>query len=194
MYVLIFKAICMLVWLLFMLIWIRTGEYYEIKRKGASILPVPVLIVLVFAVSFIFPFGWAFFPVSLLGLIIFLIGFLLAIWAKGTLGDNWSAGNQIKMGHELITEVPFSFTRHPVYFSMILMFIGSSLVFGSLTMLGATAVLTVILIVRAYFEEKTLLEEFGEEFVHYQEEVPFIVPRLLSLPRAGREDGSEDEY
>jgi protein-S-isoprenylcysteine O-methyltransferase Ste14 len=163
-----------------MIIWFRYADYYEIKRRGASILPIPLLVLAFFVVSFVFPLGWAFLPISVLGLIIFLCGFIAALWSKGTLGDNWSPGNEIRMGHELVTEVPYSLVRHPVYFCLIVMCAGTAFIFGSLTMLGATVVFGIILVARAYLEERALLEEFGQEYLQYQEEVPFILPQMFS--------------
>jgi len=181
MYVWIFKGICILIWIFFMIIWFRYSEYYEIRKRGASILPVPLLVLAFFVVSFVFPFAWAFFPISVIGLIIFTGGFLAALWSKGTLGDNWSPGNEIRMGHELITEIPYSLNRHPVYLSIVVMCLGSTLIFGSLTMLAATVIFAIILAVRAYLEERTLLEEFGQEYIQYQEEVPFMLPQVFSF-------------
>jgi protein-S-isoprenylcysteine O-methyltransferase Ste14 len=179
MYTLIIQGVCVLVWLLFLYIWYRSGEVYEVRRRGSTLIPVPLLIIALFVVSFMFPFGWAFLPLAIAGLVIQLIGFLFSQWAKGVLGTNWSSGNAIMVNHELATEMPYSIVRHPVYFAILIMCLGSSLIFGSLTMFGATLVIGLIFAGKAYMEEGILKEELGQEYIDYQEGVPFLLPGFL---------------
>ncbi|MDQ7823807.1 MAG: isoprenylcysteine carboxylmethyltransferase family protein [Candidatus Eremiobacteraeota bacterium] len=183
MYTLIIQGICLLLWLFFMVIWYRSDPAGEVRRRGALAVPVPLLIAAVFVVAFIFPFGWAFFPLALAGLVIFLAGFLCALWSKATLGDCWSPGNEIRVMHEVVREVPYSLVRHPVYVSLVVMLLGTCLIFGSLTMLAATAVCAAILSFMAYMEERLLMEELGQGYLDYQEGVPFIVPRISNMWR-----------
>ena len=47
-----------------------------------------------------------------LGLLVFLIGYLLMVWAPLHLGKQFSAYVMIQEGHELITDGPFRHMRH----------------------------------------------------------------------------------
>jgi protein-S-isoprenylcysteine O-methyltransferase Ste14 len=192
MYTLIIQGICILLWVFFIFLWYRSNEIYEVRRRGSSLVPVPLLIIALFVVSFIFPFGWAFFPLAIAGIIIQIFGFLFSLWAKGVLATNWSPGNAIMVNHELVTEMPYSIVRHPVYFAILVMSLGSSIVFGSLTMLGATLVMGFIFAAKAYMEESILKEELAQEYIDYQASVPFILPGFL-WGRAGSHKRSEDE-
>ncbi len=179
MFSLICKGICLIVWAFFMLMWMRIAATGEIKKQGIppSFL-LPLLIIAFFAVSFIFPIGWTFIIFTIIGLVLFFAGVFCSFWAKVTLEDNWVSGNALITGHELVKEAPYSIVRHPFYFAISLMCLGSAFIFGSLSMLAATVVMTLLLSLMAILEERMLLEEFGTEYTEYQEQVPFIIPPL----------------
>ena len=51
-------------------------------------------------------------------------GVLFAIWARVTLGRNWSATVTLKQSHDLIQAGPYRLVRHPIYCGMLLSFVG----------------------------------------------------------------------
>ncbi len=57
---------------------------------------------------------------GIIGLIIYLLGFVFAEWARQTLGKYWgiSTSMQVKLldNHQLIQSGPYAFVRHPMYF------------------------------------------------------------------------------
>jgi protein-S-isoprenylcysteine O-methyltransferase Ste14 len=53
--------------------------------------------------------------VNLSGLTIAAAALGFAIWARFTLGRNWSGTVTVKAGHELIRSGPYRFVRHPIY-------------------------------------------------------------------------------
>jgi|GEM_PF-1950783 len=177
MFSLICKGICLIVWAFFVLMWIRTDAATEIKKQGVPpVFLMPLLIIAFFTVSFLFPVGWTFVVFTVIGLILFFTGVFCAFWAKVTLEGNWVSGNALVTGHELIREAPYSIVRHPFYFAIALMCLGSSFIFGSLSMLAATVIMTLLLSLTAILEERMLLEEFTTLYTEYQEQVPFIIP------------------
>src|SRR5262245_50088601 len=42
-------------------------------------------------------------------------GLAFSIWARFTLGRNWSGTVTLKEGHELVVRGPYRFVRHPIY-------------------------------------------------------------------------------
>ena len=52
---------------------------------------------------------------GLTGLIITGAGCLFAIWARFSLGANWSGIVTLKEDHQLITTGPYAITRNPIY-------------------------------------------------------------------------------
>ena len=102
------------------------------------------------------------------GLIIMVAGFLLRSWALWRLGRFFSRVVQIESGHQLITNGPYRFLRHPAYTGMLMIFFGFLL--GISTWLGALLGLILIgvaVLYRINIEERVLTENFGNEYRAY---------------------------
>src|ERR1700722_3109211 len=61
------------------------------------------------------------------GLALTAAGCLFAIWARLTLGGNWSNWATVKEGHELIVNGPYGLARHPIYTGLLLACLGTTL-------------------------------------------------------------------
>jgi protein-S-isoprenylcysteine O-methyltransferase Ste14 len=48
-----------------------------------------------------------------------ILGLLFAVWARLTLGSNWSGTVTIKTNHQLIRRGPYRWIRHPIYTGML---------------------------------------------------------------------------
>jgi protein-S-isoprenylcysteine O-methyltransferase Ste14 len=72
----------------------------------------------------------------------------------------------------------YSLMRHPLYtFSLLFLWLSSSVTVNSFIVYVS---LTVYILIGAYFEERKLLREFGQEYADYKSATPMIVPRLQS--------------
>jgi protein-S-isoprenylcysteine O-methyltransferase Ste14 len=60
------------------------------------------------------------------GLVVFLSGLGLAIWARRYLGRNWGMPMTEKLDPELVTTGPYRRVRHPIYSGIILAMIGTA--------------------------------------------------------------------
>jgi len=58
------------------------------------------------------------------------LGLGIAIWARVTLGGNWSSRVTLKEGHELIQRGPYRLIRHPIYSGLLLMVLGTAILVG----------------------------------------------------------------
>ena len=63
-----------------------------------------------------------------IGTILCIAGLIFCVWARFTLGRNWSGVVTLKGGHELITSGPYAIVRHPIYTGILVMIIGTVLV------------------------------------------------------------------
>lgn len=84
---------------------------------------------------------------------------------------------KVDTGHQLCTTGPYAFVRHPIYLAIDLLGLGSVVwVTAPLVVLGA-----VLLLIggdlRAYAEEKVLVEAFGDEYREYMRRVRRMIPR-----------------
>jgi protein-S-isoprenylcysteine O-methyltransferase Ste14 len=59
-----------------------------------------------------------------------MVGLAFALWARITLGRNWSGVVTLKEGHELVERGPYRFVRHPIYTGILTMFFATALVQG----------------------------------------------------------------
>jgi protein-S-isoprenylcysteine O-methyltransferase Ste14 len=66
------------------------------------------------------------------GLILTATGVALSIWARLTLGANWSGVVTLKKGHELIRKGLYRSIRHPIYTGIITGCIGTATIKGNL--------------------------------------------------------------
>lgn len=70
------------------------------------------------------------------------------------------------------------YMRHPIYFGILLFVWGMFVADASTRSLTGAIAVTIYLFIGIYFEEKKLLEVFGEKYKRYQQEVPMLIPFL----------------
>src|SRR5208283_1453110 len=58
--------------------------------------------------------------IQAVGLALTILGCGFAIWARFTLGSNWSGLPNVKRAHELIVRGPYRLVRHPIYSGLLL--------------------------------------------------------------------------
>jgi protein-S-isoprenylcysteine O-methyltransferase Ste14 len=54
------------------------------------------------------------------------------LWARKTLGGNWSASLTFKENHELIMRGPYGLVRHPIYSGLLMLSLGAVIFHGHL--------------------------------------------------------------
>ncbi|MGD0306099.1 MAG: isoprenylcysteine carboxylmethyltransferase family protein [Candidatus Acidiferrales bacterium] len=107
-----------------------------------------------------------------------LFGAAFAIWARITIGSNWSAEVQIKEGHQLIRSGPYKFIRHPIYTGILLMLVGDALALGEVRGVLAFVLITIGFARKARKEESYLASEFGPAFDEHIRRTGFFLPRF----------------
>lgn len=112
------------------------------------------------------------------GLVILIGSTIFALWARWTLGKMWSSFPTLREHHELHTDGPYRFTRHPIYTGILGMLLGSTLIAGFGGVMLALLVFSGVFLVRIPREEKLMLQTFGDQYVRYQRAVPQLVPFL----------------
>lgn len=106
-----------------------------------------------------------------------VIGALLFALSVAYLRSGFFGETEPKLDH-LVARGPYSFCRHPLYLSFIVLVLGLDLVFDSVLGLAFTLFLSIpSAVFRARVEDRLLREKFGEEWEDYAERVGFILPR-----------------
>jgi protein-S-isoprenylcysteine O-methyltransferase Ste14 len=111
-----------------------------------------------------------------LGLALFALGCVLRGWPVFVLGRRFSGLVAIQPGHELVTDGPYRYVRHPSYLGMMLALAGWALVFRSAVGLAATALGLLVLATRIEAEEALLASQFGEPYEEYRRRTWRLLP------------------
>jgi protein-S-isoprenylcysteine O-methyltransferase Ste14 len=119
--------------------------------------------------------GW----VQWAGVWVVLAGVAFAIWARITLGGNWSGPATLKVGHTIARRGPYRFVRHPIYTGILLGVVGTAVTAGSLHALLAIPLCGLSYFLKIQSEESLLIGQFGNEYVQYQQQTKSLVPFLF---------------
>lgn len=113
------------------------------------------------------------------GLVLVVVGVAFNIWGRLLLKSSWANQIRIYEGQTLLTTGPYAIVRHPLYASLIWIFIGGSLVYSNPVSLLLTACVFVpMMYVRAKKEDAVLLENFAGEHEAYRNATGMFFPRV----------------
>ncbi len=113
------------------------------------------------------------------GVVLCIAGLLFCFWARFTLGSNWSGVVTFKGGHELITRGPYAIVRHPIYTGLLIMLVGTVIVFGHVAGIIALPLVFWGLWIKLRYEEKLMLEKFPTEYEVYSRRVKRLIPFVV---------------
>jgi protein-S-isoprenylcysteine O-methyltransferase Ste14 len=111
------------------------------------------------------------------GLVLTAIGVGLSIWARLSLGSNWSGMVTLKKDHELVRSGLYRWIRHPIYTGILLGMVGSAMIEGQLRGWMGVAVVLAALYFKARREERFLREEFGPGFDEHSRQTGMFLPK-----------------
>jgi protein-S-isoprenylcysteine O-methyltransferase Ste14 len=113
-----------------------------------------------------------------LGLVLMLAGAAGYIVSIAHLRHNWAVSAAIKEGHTLVERGPYRFVRHPMYFCMTVVVLGSGLLISNVMILLYTPLVLFIYALRAQKEEE-LLKDALPGYADYCRRVKMLVPGIL---------------
>lgn len=117
--------------------------------------------------------------VALFGLSLTTAGMLFCVWARITIGRNWSGAVTIKQDHQLIRTGPYRLVRHPIYTGLMTAALGTAIVFLRAECFAGVALMTLGFSYKLRIEEQFMLQQFGEEYARYREQVRALIPFVL---------------
>jgi protein-S-isoprenylcysteine O-methyltransferase Ste14 len=114
-----------------------------------------------------------------LGAAVFAVALWLLWRSHVDLGSNWSAFPEIRSDHSLVTEGVYRSIRHPMYTAHWLWAVAQMLLLQNWIAGPALAVFFLpFCLVRIPYEERMMLDRFGDEYRAYMDRTGRIVPRL----------------
>jgi protein-S-isoprenylcysteine O-methyltransferase Ste14 len=117
--------------------------------------------------------------VATAGLVVTLAGVVFAIWARLKLGANWSGVITVKQGHTLVRGGPYRIVRHPIYTGLLTAVAGTALTHGSVRAILALPIVGFGFWLKTRIEEHFMVQEFGQEYLRYRDEVRALIPFLF---------------
>jgi protein-S-isoprenylcysteine O-methyltransferase Ste14 len=106
------------------------------------------------------------------------LGLAVAVWARVTLGRNWSAIPELKQGHELVTRGPYAAVRHPIYTGLLLMFAAVAALWATPAGLFLLLVVAVGIQLKLSREETLLAGEFPDQWPAYHARTKRVLPLI----------------
>ncbi|MGI9518401.1 MAG: methyltransferase family protein [Pirellulaceae bacterium] len=100
-------------------------------------------------------------------------------WLFSTIGKNISPTHATRESHQLITDGPYRFVRHPLYTVGFAIFLGIGLMATMWWLLVGLGILFVVIAWRTRREEENLLHEFGEKYRSYMNRTGRYLPKLF---------------
>jgi len=90
------------------------------------------------------------------------------------------AHEQSRQIEELVTTGVFSRIRHPMYLSLILMYLGLAIAWGVVWMLLPSLLFSALTVLTTIKEEEFLLRRFGRQYEEYMQAVPWrLIPKVF---------------
>jgi protein-S-isoprenylcysteine O-methyltransferase Ste14 len=118
-------------------------------------------------------------PIACAAALSCVAGLAFALWARATLGRNWSGIVTLKEGHELVQRGPYRFVRHPIYTGMLAMFFATALIESRLAGFVGVLVMFASFWIKLDIEERLMLQQFPERYAAYKQRVKRIIPFVL---------------
>ncbi|HEU5404161.1 MAG TPA: isoprenylcysteine carboxylmethyltransferase family protein [Terriglobales bacterium] len=113
-----------------------------------------------------------------IGAALAVLGVVLAIWARLSIGRNWSGVVTLKEDHRLIRTGPYARICHPIYSGIILAMAGTALVNRRWAGLLAVLMITTAFLMKVRVEERLMKRVFGSEYEVYQQHTGAFLPRF----------------
>ena len=160
------------------------GDNFQEERGDRSFWPIALGIMAVFFLSPVeYLYFASFLPrtvwVETVGTGLVILGSILFVWARRTLGKHYSGHVSVKKEQKLVQSGPYRIIRHPAYAGYLLMAFGLALGYSSL--LGFVANLLILLpatVYRISVEDRILAEHFSTKFEKYIQKKKRLLPGI----------------
>lgn len=123
---------------------------------------------------------WLLMGVEIVGMVLYVVGFLLMAWALIRLGRNYQAGgSDPRPADGMVMEGPYKLVRHPMYAAALFISLGLACVVQSLAFFSVFCIYFVLITLLIPAEEEGLRRAYGEQYILYQRRVKSLVPFLF---------------
>ena len=117
--------------------------------------------------------------VTVIGLFLYVLGLMGRNLSVRTLGKYHSIHIEVRAIHPLIKDGVYKYIRHPYYVSVVFEILSISLIPNTYYMLIFSFLSYIpILMIKLYYEEKSMLEKFGVQYLSYKKDTGYFFPKI----------------
>ena len=185
----LYDLLLVILWVTFLTYWLISGRKTKVTIKRGDIyirIAIAIVIGLLWSIpplrQFLTQSGGSSISllpiINIVGIIICLAGFMLAIWARVHLGRNWGMPMSVKKDAKLVTTGPYAYIRHPIYAGILLAMLGSALA-SIMWWLVAFVIFSIYLVYSSRVEEKVMMQQFPDKYPEYKKKTKMLVPFIF---------------
>ncbi|MES2031448.1 MAG: protein-S-isoprenylcysteine O-methyltransferase [Pseudomonadota bacterium] len=109
--------------------------------------------------------------------------YVLSLWlfrrSHKDLGRQWSASLEIREAHQIVRAGVYRSIRHPMYASFWLWALAQAFLLpNAMAALGGLVAIAILFFARIDYEERMLIEAFGDDYRAYMRETKRIIPGI----------------
>lgn len=114
-----------------------------------------------------------------IGLVVTFAGLALTVWARVSLGANWSASVQVKTNHALVRVGLYRWVRHPIYSGLLMAFVGCAIALDQWLGLLTFVIVLAGFLYKLHLEERWMIETFGDAYRDYRNHSNALIPGIF---------------
>jgi protein-S-isoprenylcysteine O-methyltransferase Ste14 len=166
-------------------------EYINKRKK--SIVETGTMFMFFLFYCFLLKRGWGILSVSnislknlliISGTLIIISGTAINIIGRWYLKGNWANQVTVYSNQFLVEKGIYKFIRHPLYSSIIGMFIGSSILYSNISALAATVFIFVPMMIYRAKQEEKLLSELLPGYIEYRNKTGMFLPKCKKYAKS----------
>jgi protein-S-isoprenylcysteine O-methyltransferase Ste14 len=175
------RAVILIIWGIFWIYWLvaaigaKQGSRSRRLRLPGLLLVVTLVVDRIFARNGVTTHSLV---LQVVGMVLFLSGLGLAVWARIYLGQNRGMPMTRKDEPELVTSGPYRYVRHPIYSGLLLAVLGTA-VASNIYWLIALVVVGIYFVYSARVEEQLMTSAFPSTYPDYRERTKMLIPFVL---------------
>ncbi len=114
---------------------------------------------------------------EIIGLVLYVIGFLLMVWALITLGRNYQLGGSApRSADKLVVAGPYRLIRHPMYTAALVIALGLACLVQSGAFFAVFCIYLGLILGLVPTEEDALRTAYGEQYGVYRQKTRKLIP------------------
>jgi len=120
---------------------------------------------------------WILMVLEIVGLALYVIGYLFMAGALITLGRNYQIGGSVpRSDDKMVMDGPYRLVRHPMYTAALSISLGLACLIQSWAFFCVFCIYLVLILLLIPMEEDRLQQAYGEQYIAYQQKAKALIP------------------